>query len=274
MRLWHEHRSFILSVGAGLVLVLLGESLAASLAADPAGLGRLDREVEAGLQDMDAAFLRAEREAALTRRGLDAALQRRQESLAFPVAGEYLLRAGETGPDFYFRRVLEGTRREVKDLADRTNYPYPADLGFSDQIEADRVGELLARLACARALVEEAVRARTTGVDRIAHLPAERQPVKGAGEGARGVSLEALPMEVAVRGSPASVERFHRELSRPGRTLATQRVRWAAADEGLVLGEYRLARMSLLQGAGEAPASAPVEVRPSPSTTPWGRRSR
>ncbi len=205
--IWHDHKPFILQLGAGALVLAVGATWRGSMTAEAATLARANASLQSDLLDDLARLEGAEG----LEKGRAQALGERLEpavrgALAWRLGDGFALPAGERAAQLYYAGKAAEAAKAVATHAARWNAQVPttaAGLGLPSEPEDARVPEALAQADLASRAVIALLDAGVRVVTKVEPLEARYEPVTPPGEGAR--FLRAVPVRLAFAGDTGQV---------------------------------------------------------------------
>ncbi len=216
--LWQGNKKFILSVGAGFVLVLIVKAIigsvwgSASLSQDVRTLGAKIRKAEAPKSRQ-----LTELQTACT--ALDEGLEHLYARLKFETEDEYLLPKGGRSPDLTYNEIRSRARDELVEAAGRRNILIEESLGLPEFTPSGReaIQRCLRGLNVVEQVVQEGIIAGVRAIPEI-------EIIENKGRRKKSDSfIDPLRVRFKVEGSTASVAELVKGLVRnDGRFLAIE----------------------------------------------------
>ncbi|MCU0722288.1 MAG: hypothetical protein MUC63_01480 [Planctomycetes bacterium] len=216
-RIWETHKMFIVGIAVGILFVLVSYQVAVA----PLGreAKRLEKKSADNLRTLKNLFSAdaAEHPTPTNQQAVIAVssslksdLDQVKKMVAFPVQSPFVLPAGESMPEAYLADVRSKTKREIETAANAKA------IGISEKVrsagegsvDAKQVPDALVQLAVMRRALLTAVDAGVSSLEDVVFAAGERSaPVAGQ-------RLSAKLLSVTVKGSPASLQEWLRNLGR------------------------------------------------------------
>lgn len=208
---WQGNKRFILSVGAGFVLLLIGKAIIGSLWGS-AGLGQSVRSLGTKLRKGEAprASQLTELQAACTT--LDQDLEQLYAKLKFETDPEYLLPKGGQSPDLTYNEIRSRAHDELVEAAGRRNIDIDETLGLPGFTPSGReaIQRYLRGLNVVEQIVQEGIIAGVRAIPEI-------EITENKGRRKKSDSfIDPLRVRFKVEGSTASIAELVKGLVRSG----------------------------------------------------------
>lgn len=209
---WQGNKRFILGVGAGFVVFLIGQATIGSLwsatasqqAVRSAGtkLNRLETPSRAQLSEVSGENER-----------LSQRLDELVERMRFTLQEEYVLPAREPSPDLLYNEIRSAARDALVDVAARSNIQVAESLGLPDFTPSGReaIQRYLAGLNVVEQVVEAAIVAGVRAVPEI-EIADTRARKRKSDES----FIDALRVRFRIEGSSASIAEVLKNVVRDG----------------------------------------------------------
>jgi hypothetical protein len=200
--LWQQHKTFIITVVAAVLVLLLGRTIIGSTYDWQAARTRRDKDVRA-LGDVEAVPSDKLKQLTAERAALEARTTQLAELCQFKLAPEYRLDPADKSPQTRYFELVDKKQQELVAEPARLDITVPDNLGMPDSTPSDRdeVARALAALNVVNEVVTYAVAAR---VKRIVKIKYE----SGAATRVKKGFVNELTVSFEIEGSGRSIAEF------------------------------------------------------------------
>ncbi|MFG0316667.1 MAG: hypothetical protein ACF8XB_05300 [Planctomycetota bacterium JB042] len=220
--IWQGNKRFILGVGAGFVVFLIGQATIGSLWS-ATGAAQTVRSNSGKLNRLETPSRSQASTVAGENRELEERLEALVERMRFTTHEDYVLPAREPSPDLLYNEIRSSARDALVDVAARRNIQVVETLGLPEFTPSGReaIQRCLSGLNVVEQVVEAAILAGVRAVPEI-------EIVEERGRGRKSAESFVVPLRVRFRieGSTASIAEVVEGIVRgDGRFLAIEDAR-------------------------------------------------